>query len=86
MNTQFNYLFLFLFKNKERKLISPIPRGGRRISSSASLSRRPFGYYLPIAGRGTIVAAKWSSNGQLEAAISKCLAQGQNNVFVSFQP
>ena len=55
----------------EEKLISPLPRGGRRISSSAFLSRRPFGYYLPIASYGTIFAAKWSSNGGLEAVVSK---------------
>ena len=37
-------------EGREReKLISPLPRGGCRISSSAFLSRRPFGYYLPIA-------------------------------------
>ena len=50
--------------------ISYIPqfRGGvRRISSSAFLSRRSFGYYLPIASYGTAFAAKWSSNGGLEA-------------------
>ena len=35
------------------------------------LSRRPFGYYLPIASYGTIFAAKWSSNGGLEAVVSK---------------
>ena len=27
---------------ERRKLIAPVPRGGRRISSSAFLSRRPF--------------------------------------------
>ena len=47
------------------------PRGGRRISSSAFLSRRPFGYYLPIASYGIIFAAKWSSNGGLQAEVSK---------------
>ena len=56
-----------------KKLISPIPRGGRRIGSSAFLSRRPFGYYLPIASYGTIFAAKWSSNGGLEAVVSNDL-------------
>ena len=62
----------FLLKRYVReKLISPLPRGGRRISSSAFLSRRPFGYYLPIASYGTIFAAKWSSNGGLEAVVSK---------------
>ena len=60
----------FKYIEKE-KLISPLPRGGRRISSSAFLSRRPFGYYLPIASYGTIFAAKWSSNGGLEAVVSK---------------
>ena len=54
-----------------KKFIFPIPRGGRRISSSAFVSRRPFGYYLPIASYGTITAAKWSSNGGLEAVLSK---------------
>ena len=44
--------------------------------SSAFLSRRPFGYYLPIASYGTIFAAMWSSNGGLEAVVSKRLAQG----------
>ena len=58
-------------REKLEKLISPLPRGGRRISSSAFLSRRPFGYYLPIASYGTIFAAKWSSNGGLEAVVSK---------------
>ena len=53
------------------KLISPLPRAGRRISSSAFLGWRPFGYYLPIASYGTIFAAKWSSNGRLEAVVSK---------------
>ena len=56
---------------EREKLISPLPRGGRRIGSSAFLSRRPFGYYLPIASYGTIFAAKWSSNGGLEAVVSK---------------
>ena len=46
------------FLNKE-KLISPSPRDGRRISRSVFLSRRNFGYYLPIASYGTIFAAKW---------------------------
>ena len=54
-----------------RKFISPIPLGGRRISSSAFLSRRLLGYYLPIASYGTIFAAKWLSNGGLEAVVSK---------------
>ena len=59
-------------REREReKLISPLPRGGRRISSSTFLSRRPFGYYLPIASYGTIFAAKWSSNGGLEAVVSE---------------
>ena len=39
-------------------LISPLPRVGRRISSSASLSRRPSGYYLPITSYGTILAKR----------------------------
>ena len=42
-----------------------------QISSSAFLSRCPFGYYLPIASYGTIFAAKWSSNGGIEAVVSK---------------
>ena len=54
---------------------SPIPRGRRRISSSAFLSRRPSGYHLPIASYGTIFAAKCSSNAGLEGVVSKCLAQ-----------
>ena len=59
-------------REREReKLISPLPRGGRRICSSILLSRRPFGYYLPIASYGTIFAAKWSSNGGLEAVVPK---------------
>ena len=58
-------------KLKRRKFISPIPRAGRRISSSAFLRRRAFGYYLPIASYGTIFAAKWSSNGGLEAEVSE---------------
>ena len=52
-------------------LISLLPRGGPRISCSAFLIRRPFGYYLRIASDGTIFAAKWSSNGGLEAVVSK---------------
>ena len=66
--------------NRRRKSISPIPRGGRRISSSAFLSRRPVGYYLPIASYGTIFAVKWSSNGGLEAVVLKCLAQGHKGL------
>ena len=58
-------------EEKKEKLISPLPRGGRRISSSAFLSRHLFGYYLPIESYGTIFAAKWSSNGGLEAVVSK---------------
>ena len=65
---------------EREKLISPLPRGGRRISSSAFVSRRPFGYYLPIASYGTIFAAKWSSNGGLEAVVSKRLAQGHKDL------
>ena len=60
------------YREKKEKLISPLPRGGRRMSSSAFLSRRPFfGYYLPIASYGIIFAAKWPSNGGLEAVVSK---------------
>ena len=47
---------------ERKKLISPLPRGGRRICRSAFLSRRPFGYYLPITSYVTIFATKWSSN------------------------
>ena len=65
------YSEIIVREEKLEKLISPLPRGGRRISSSAFLSRRPFGYYLPIASYGTIFAAKWSSNGGLEAVVSK---------------
>ena len=54
-----------------KKFISPMPRGGRRISLSGFPSRRPFGYYLPIASYGTMFAAMWSSNGGLEAVVSK---------------
>ena len=39
---------------QREKLISLLPRGGRRICSSAFLSRRPSGYYLPITSDGTI--------------------------------
>ena len=56
---------------KREKLISPLPRGGHQISSSTFLSGRPFGHYLPIASYGTIFAAKWSSNGRLEAVVLK---------------
>ena len=35
-----------LSTERKEKIISPIPRGGPRISSSASLSWRPFGKYL----------------------------------------
>ena len=45
----------------------PSPRDGRRTSSSAFL-------ILPIVSYDTIFAAKWSSNGELEAVISKSLA------------
>ena len=48
---------IYLLKREREKLISPLPRGGRRISSSAFQSRRPFGYYLPKASYGTIFAA-----------------------------
>ena len=58
-------------KGRRKRIIFPIPWGGRRISVSAFLSRRPFGYYLPIASYGTMFAAKWSSNGGFEAVISK---------------
>ena len=46
--------YILTIKKKSRNLISPLPRGGRRISCSAFLSRRPFGYYLPIASYATI--------------------------------
>ena len=59
--------FIREIDERRRKKISPIPRGGRRISSFAFLSGRNFGYYLPIASYGTMFAAKWSSNGRLEA-------------------
>ena len=63
---------LFWLLRERENLISPLLRGGRRrISSSAFLSRRTFGYYLPIGSYGTISAAKWSSNGGLEASVSK---------------
>ena len=63
-----------------REVNFPLHRGGRRIGSSAFLSRRTFGYYLPIASYGTIFAAKWSSNGGLEAVVSNRLAQGQKGL------
>ena len=66
---------------RKNRMFSPIPRGGRRVSSSAFLSRRPFGYYLPLASYGTIFAAKWSINGGLEAVVSKRLAQVENELF-----
>ena len=68
-------MFASEFANKllmrRRKFISPIPRGGRRKGRSVFLSRRPFGYYLPIASYLTIFA-----NHALEALVFKCLAQG----------
>ena len=57
---------------KWKKLISPLPRGGRQIGSSvfAFLSRHPFGYpYLPIV-----------SNGGLEAVVSKRFVQDQKGL------
>ena len=72
-------IFVSYVRERE-KLISPLPRVERRISSSDFLSRRPFGYYLPIASYGTIFAAKWSSNGGLEAVVSKQLAQGHKGL------
>ena len=62
------------------KVNFPNSAGGRRISTSVFLSRRPFGYYLPIASYRTIFAAKWSSNGELEAVVSKWLAQGHKGL------
>ena len=56
-----------LERKKERKLISPIPRGGRRISSR--ITNPP--PKLPIASFGTIFTAIWSSNGGVEAVVSK---------------
>ena len=63
------------------------------MSSSAFLRWRPFGYYLPIASYGTIFAAKCSSNGGLEAVVSKGLAQGHKGMtahrcpfFICFSP
>ena len=64
--------FNTFFKDKTLKKVHfPISADGRRISSFALLSRRSFGYYLPIASYGTIFAVKWSSNGRLEAVVSK---------------
>ena len=66
------HLSNFMIPCLRKKFVSPIPReGGRRISSSAFLSRRPFGNYLPIASYATTFAAKRSSNGGLEAVVSK---------------
>ena len=45
-------------EKEKREVNSPITLGGRRISSSAFLSRRPFRYYLPLASYGTMFAAK----------------------------
>ena len=91
---QFSYLLInktiTLKRRKEKKLISPNPRGGRRISSSAYLRRHPFGYYLPcLPSYGTIFVAQWSSHGRLEAVVSKWLAQGHKGLtahrcFLSF--
>ena len=64
----FSLRWLFV---QSQKVNSPLPRVGYRIGSSAFLSRHRFGYYLPIASYGTIFAAKWSSNGGLEAVVSK---------------
>ena len=44
------------------------------------LPRGTIGYYLPIASYGTIFAAKWSSNGRLEAVVSKWFAQGHKGL------
>ena len=57
----------------KKKLIYPLPRGGRQISTSPFPSRRPFAYHLHIASYGTIIAAKWASNGRL--------LQFQSNLF-----
>ena len=65
---------------EKKKVYSPNSAGGRRISSSAFLSQGPFGFYLPIASYGTIFAAKCSSNGGLEAVVSKRLAQGHKGL------
>ena len=70
-----------IFKSREilGSLFPQFRGGGRRISSSAFLSRCPFGYYLPRASYGTMFAAKRSSNG-LEAVVSKRLAQGHKGL------
>ena len=62
-------------------LISPILRGGRRISSSSFLSRCPSRYYLPVASYGTIFTVM-SSNGWREDVVSKRLAQGHKGLTV----
>ena len=59
------------WRKERRKFLSPV----LRVSSSVFRSRRPFGYTLPIASYSTIFAVKWSSNGGLEAVVSKWLAQ-----------
>ena len=41
------------------------------VDAEYGVLRRPFGYYLTIASHGTLFAAKWSSNGGLEAVVSK---------------
>ena len=50
----------FLKKTMKKVNFPNSPRSGRRVSSSAFLSRRPFGYYLPIGSYGTILGTKLS--------------------------
>ena len=67
---------------KKKKIYVPNSAGRiRKAINSAFLSRRLFGYYLPIASYGNIfAAAKWSSIGGLEAMVSKWLAQGHKGL------
>ena len=46
-------------KTRRKMFISPIPRNGRRISSSAFLSRRPFVAYLQANGQAMVDLKLW---------------------------
>ena len=69
------------FLERERKkIISPLTQGEHRIGSSGFLNQCLFQFYLLVANYGTIFAAKWSSNGGLEAVVSKLLVQGHKGL------
>ena len=82
------HLILHVSKWKTRNIVTnnliensqllyiPMTRDGRRTIIAAFLSRRPFGYYFPIASYGTIFVTILSSNGRIEAATSKWVAHG----------